>query len=341
MHFPASRSRLDEIIGRFDGRRIVIAGDFVLDRFVHGLPKRISREAPVLILRYAGEQAILGGGANTAANVASLGGVAVPVGAVGTDEAGRRLKDLFGEAGISVERVVETEGYMTPTKTRILGGGIHSIKQQVVRIDREDRLPDDPESSARLEASVLEAGDSADVLVLSDYGYGSCRPEWIARARTRRPDMPILVDARFGLGRYKGATAATPNEEELEQWAGRPVGDSDAELGSAARELLGALGARSLLVTRGSRGMALFGADEDVTWIPVHGTDQVADVTGAGDTVLATFALSLAAGAKPVEGALLANFAGGVVVMKTGTATVSAAELRDTISRDSSILAAP
>jgi rfaE bifunctional protein kinase chain/domain len=341
MHHRIARARLEAIIGGFAGRRIVVAGDFVLDRFVHGLPKRISREAPVLILRYAGEQAILGGGANTAANVASLGGAAIPVGAVGADAAGRRLRELFAEAGIPDGGVAEVSDYATPTKTRILGGGLHSIKQQVVRIDREDHLPDSPETNARIEESLIGASESADALVLSDYGYGSCRPEWVARTRARRPELPILVDARYGLFRYAGATAATPNEEELEQWSGRPVGDSDEELAEAARALRAELGANSLLVTRGSRGMALFDASGDATWIPVHGTDQVADVTGAGDTVLATFALSLAAGANPLEGALLANFAGGVVVMKAGTATVSAVELRESISRDRAILAAP
>jgi rfaE bifunctional protein kinase chain/domain len=327
-----------DLIDGFSGRAVAVAGDFVLDRFVHGFPKRVSREAPVVILRWAGEENVLGGGANTAANVASLSGAPLPAGAVGDDPEGRTLSSLFRAAGIEDSLLTVVASYATPTKTRILGGGVHSIRQQVVRIDREDGLPDSEELRTRLGRRVEEAARRAEVLVLADYGYGSCGPEWIARARAARPGIRILVDSRFRLAEYAGPDSATPNEEELERASGGSLGDSEERFLEAGRRLRSRLRSRSLLVTRGSRGMVLFEESERDTPIPVHGTDQVADVTGAGDTVTATFALAVAAGASDLEAALLANFAGGIVVMKRGTATVSPAELREAVEFDRAIL---
>ena len=335
-----ARSRLLSIVDRFAGQRIAVAGDFVLDRFVHGRPKRISREAPVLILAWSGEENVPGGGANTVANVAALEGRPLPAGAVGDDPEGRAIASLFHGAGIDASLLVSVAGYATPTKTRILGGGVHSIRQQVVRIDREAELPDDAALAARLRENVRRAATQASVLVLSDYGYGSARPEWIAAAREANPGIRILVDSRFRLTAYAGADAATPNEEELERATGETLDDAEDRFERAGRTLLTRLGAPVLLVTRGSRGMALLRASGPTLSIPVSGTAQVADVTGAGDTVMATFALALAAGASDAEAALLSNFAGGIVVMKMGTATLGRDELRETIAADRVILAA-
>ncbi|HET9794327.1 MAG TPA: PfkB family carbohydrate kinase [Thermoanaerobaculia bacterium] len=334
------RSRLVSLVDRFAGKRIAVAGDFVLDRFVHGLPKRISREAPVLILAWSREENVPGGGANTVANIAALSGDPAPAGAVGADPEGREIAALFERAGVDPSRLVEVEGYATPTKTRILGGGVHSIRQQVVRIDREDVLPEDPSLSAKLRENVRRAAADASILVLSDYGYGSSRPEWVAAARDVNPAIRVLVDSRFRLTEYAGADAATPNEEELERAAGETLGDSEERFERAGRALLGRLASPALLVTRGSRGMALFRRERPTLSIPVSGTSQVADVTGAGDTVMATFALALAAGANEAEAALLSNFAGGIVVMKTGTATLTPAELREAIERDRAVIPA-
>ncbi len=338
MSLPASRQRLLSLVEGFAGRRIAVAGDFVVDRFVHGHPKRISREAPVLILKFAREENILGGGANTAANVASLSGLALPVGAVGRDEEGRLLEALFARREIATRHLVAVDAYPTPTKTRILGGGLHSIKQQIVRLDREEPLAEDGAIAQRLRANLAEALREADVLVLSDYGYGSARPEWVGEARRARPDLPVLVDSRFRLPEFAGADAATPNEEELERTFPEPIRDSEAMFERAGRALLASLRSRALVVTRGSRGMALFERESSTRHIPVFGTDQVADVTGAGDTVMAAFALSIAAGASFLEAALLANFAGGLVVMKMGTATVTRAELRDALASERNLL---
>jgi rfaE bifunctional protein kinase chain/domain len=323
----------------FGGRRLVVAGDYVLDRFVFGHPKRVSREAPVLILRFWKEENLPGGAGNTAANVRSLGGVPLAVGAIGNDEAGRTLRRILEERGIATEGLVETPDYPTPTKTRILGGAPHSIKQQIVRYDREGHLPADTGLAGALARHLASEARGADAAILSDYGYGAASPASVAPLRAALPPgAPILVDSRHALLSYSSVDAVTPNEEELEEAAGFPIGDSDEALARAGRLMVERIGCRHVLVTLGSRGMALFSGEAQPERIPVHGTDQVADVTGAGDTVLAAFSLALASGATAREAALLANFAGGVVVMKIGTATATPEELKDAILSDRSIL---
>ncbi|HTR05052.1 MAG TPA: PfkB family carbohydrate kinase [Thermoanaerobaculia bacterium] len=338
MRFPVPRGRLLALVDALAGRRLVVAGDFVLDRFVYGHPKRISREAPVLILRFSREENLPGGAGNTAANVRALGGVPVPLGATGPDEAGRALRDAFGARGIETDGLVETPGYETPTKTRILGGAPHAIKQQIVRYDVEDVLPESAARGEEFAARLRAAARGAHGAILSDYGYGAVSPEAVPVLRAAlAPGARVCVDSRHRLPAYAGVDAATPNEEELEESAGGPL-DSDAKLDAAGAALRARMGCGSLLVTRGSRGMALFSGGSAPERIPVHGTDQVADVTGAGDTVLAAFALALAAGATPLEAALLANFAGGVVVMKMGTAVVTPEELKAAVDADRALL---
>lgn len=335
----ASRGRLLDLLPTLEGKRIVVAGDFVLDRFVFGHPKRVSREAPVLILRFWKQEDLPGGAGNTAANVRSLGGVPVSVGVVGDDEEGRTLRRLLEERGIDARGLSPAAGYPTPTKTRILGGGPHSIKQQIVRYDREAPLPEGSDAAAAVGARLTAAAAGADGAILSDYGYGAISPEAVAPLkRTLAAGKPVLVDSRHALLRYRGVDAVTPNEEEVEECVGFPLGESTETLERAGAALAERIDCPNVLVTRGSRGMALFSRGAAPKMIPVHGTDQVADVTGAGDTVLATFALALAAGASPFDAALLANFAGGVVVMKMGTATVTRNELARAIENDREIL---
>jgi D-glycero-beta-D-manno-heptose-7-phosphate kinase len=340
MSLPVSKERLLALVSSFGGRRLLVAGDYVLDRFVFGHPKRISREAPVLILRFWKEESLPGAAGNTAANVRALGGTPLPVGVIGDDPAGAALKEIFRERGIAADGLLEVAGYRTPTKTRVLAGGAHSIKQQVVRYDLEDHLPPDGAWRPRLAEKLARAAAGADGAVLSDYGYGAITPDVVAPLRAKlAPGARLLVDSRHALGSFAGVDAATPNEEELEESAGELLGDSLETLASAGDRLRRRIGCATLLVTRGSRGMALFDGETSPTLIPVHGTDQVADVTGAGDTVLAAFSLALASGASALEAALLANFAGGVVVMKTGTATASAAELSEAIASDRALTA--
>jgi D-glycero-beta-D-manno-heptose-7-phosphate kinase len=336
--FAVGRQRLLSLIPRFQGRRVVVAGDFVLDRFVYGHPKRVSREAPVLILRFWKEEMLPGGGGNTAANVRSLGGVPLPVGVVGADAEGRALREAFRSRGIDAGGLLEVARYRTPTKTRILGGAVHGIKQQIVRYDVEEPLGNDAAREAQLRDRLAEAARGADGAILSDYGYGAIAPAAVAALRATLPEgARIFVDSRHRLAEFGGVDAATPNEEELAESAGVAL-DSDAALAKAGADLRERMRCACLLVTRGSRGMSLFSDSDAPVGIPVHGTDQVADVTGAGDTVLATFALALSAGASPLEAALLANFAGGVVVMKMGTAVVTPEELTTAVEADRALL---
>lgn len=331
--FPVKRLRA--LIAGFTGKRIVVVGDLIADEYLYGKPARISREAPVLILRFTDREVRLGGAANAAHNVRALGATALPVGVLGADPAGDEVLRLFGESGIPSEGVSRTAGRLTPVKTRIMAGGYESTRQQVVRLDREPEpsLPGDVE--ARLIAAVQEAGSGADAFLVSDYGYGAVTARvFEAVIETARGHGAIVaVDSRYDLPRFRGATAATPNEPEVEALAGAELGDERA-LEKAGRVVLERLDSRYLLITRGSRGMVLLEREGPVTFLPIHGSDQIADVTGAGDTVISAFTVALAAGAGAVEAAWLANVAGGVVVMKRGTATVSPQELSESLGDD-------
>ena len=328
--------RLLDLIGRFAGQRVVMLADLVADRFLHGAPKRISREAPVLILRLERETTIPGGGANAVANVAALGGAPLPIGAVGDDVNGRELLHELEKRGVDVAGVEVDGDYQTPTKTRVLAGGRHAIKQQIVRYDVEDQWRPSSEVLASL-GSELDLSTAA-AAVLSDYGYGAVSEESVASLRQRLGDVPLLGDSRYRLDALGGLDGATPNLEEAEKLAGGPL-ESGEDLRLGGARLRQRLGMRFLLITRGSAGMSLF-EEGRVSHLPVHGTDQVADVTGAGDTVIGTFALALAAGASPLEATCLANYAGGIVVMKMGTATLDPAELRQAVEDDAALLGA-
>jgi rfaE bifunctional protein kinase chain/domain len=345
---PAT-DRLLDLVDAMAGRPVVMLVDLVADLFVTGVPKRISREAPVLILSYEGERLAPGGGANAVANVAALGGRPLLAGVVGDDAHGRGLLAELAARGVAVEGVVVRPGYRTPTKVRILGGARHAIKQQIVRYDIEEKLTLTAEERARLSAHLAACAPAgARVAILSDYGYGTVEPELVPVVRAALGDggregggdgesgghgaAVVVGDSRYRLGAFCGLDGATPNEEEAEALLGAPL-DDPGGLGPGGQSLRERLGARFLLITRGSRGMSLFRRGETVH-LPVSGTDQVADVTGAGDTVIGTFALALAAGADPLEAALLSNYAGGVVVMKMGTATLTPGELARAIRAD-------
>lgn len=326
--------RLLRRVDAMAGRPVAMLVDLVADVFVTGTPKRISREAPVLILSYQGEKLTPGGGANAVANVAALGGIPLPLGVVGDDPHGQGLLAELAGRGVNTEGIAVRPGYRTPTKVRILGGGRHSIKQQIVRYDIEETLTLDREERERFTERLRSWAGEARVAILSDYGYGAVEPAMLPRVRDALGEKATLIaDSRYRLGEFKGLDGATPNEEEAEALLGSTIEDDPERLEKAGRGLRERLGARFLLITRGSRGMSLF-RPEVSTHLPVSGTDQVADVTGAGDTVIGTFALALAAGADPLEAALLADYAGGVVVMKMGTATCSPEELKRAVETD-------
>lgn len=319
-------------IEKFASRTIVVIGDLITDEYLFGKPVRISREAPVLILSFSEREVLLGGAANAANNVHALGARVLPIGVIGRDAAGEELTALFRGAGISTDGIVTENGRTTPVKTRIMAGGYQATRQQVVRLDREPAGEPQPVTEDALLARLAALTARVDAIVISDYGYGTVTPRIFEeiKAIARRTGAIVSVDSRYQLPRFTGVTAATPNEAELEQLTGVVVDDERA-VEKAGRHLLERLDARIVLVTRGSRGMALFERDGASSFIPIHGTDEIADVTGAGDTVISTFSLVLASGGTPLEAASLANVAGGVVVMKRGTATVSPTELRQAL----------
>jgi len=326
------RHRLLDTVAGFRGRTIVVVGDLIADEYLFGKPARISREAPVLILRFTEREILLGGAANAAHNVHALGARALPIGVVGRDAAGDELLTLFRAAGVPTDGIVTENGRTTPVKTRIMAGGYQATRQQVVRLDREPAGELQAITEDALVARLTALAERADAILLSDYGYGTVTPRAFERIRAiaRRSGAVVSVDSRYQLPRFTGITAATPNEAELEQLVGA-ASDDERGVEKAGRQLLERLDARLLLVTRGSRGLALLERDGATTFIPIHGTDEIADVTGAGDTVISTFTVALACGAAPIDAATLANMAGGIVVMKRGTATVSPSELGDAL----------
>lgn len=326
-------NRLLELVDRMTDVPVLLLIDPIVDRFLHGSPKRISREAPVLILRWEREQGAPGGGANTAANIRALGGRPLPVGFLGDDETARELEAELAALDVPTSGLVRRRGWTTPTKTRIVAGFSTGTKQQVLRYDREEIWATTAAERGELASRLAAWAARARVAVLSDYGYGSVLPGLVPAVRASLVDGgQVLVDSRFRLAEFAGADGATPNEEEAELLWGGPL-DASPGIELAGAALRRRLAAAFLLITRGNRGMALF-TEQGTAHVPVHGTEPVADGTGAGDTVIGTLALALAAGASPLEAALLANYAGGLVVLKRGTATVSAEELRDAVATD-------
>jgi D-glycero-beta-D-manno-heptose-7-phosphate kinase len=323
-------AQLLALVGALRGRSVAVIGDVVADEFVYGRIARVSREAPVLILEYDSTEVVPGGAGNAANNVASLGGRAALAAVVGRDETGQRLLRALHKR-VDPRRVVRPAGHPTPVKTRILAGGIHSAKQQVVRIDRSVANGFDDRVRAAFERQAVAVCVGADAVLVSDYGSGLVTPALVRRVRAaldhESAPIPMLIDTRHRLLDYRGLTACTPNESEVEQALGVRINDNLKVLEKAGRDLLERTRMRAVLITRGSRGMALFVKGAPTLHIPIYGSDEIADVTGAGDTVMATMALALGAGATFELAAGLANYAGGLVVMKRGTATVSAAEL--------------
>jgi D-glycero-beta-D-manno-heptose-7-phosphate kinase len=318
-------NRLSQVLEKFKGRRVAVLGDLVADVFVYGEIARISREAPVLVLNQRETQIVPGGGGNAIHNLHALGATPIPLGIVGDDPEGHELVQFFKRLGIDTRGIRMEASWRTPTKTRILAGAVHSQRQQIVRLDSGGIL----KGSVRMRDRFREKLPECDALLVSDYGYGTITPELVAHLRQK--GIPTTVDSRFSLESFTEMTAATPNEPEVEADLGITIGNNMEKLESAGRALLRRLKHQALLITRGKDGMALFERGKKTEHIPVYGSDEIADVTGAGDTVIATFTLALAAGATFSEAARLANYAGGIVVMKYGTRPVMYEELKKAV----------
>jgi rfaE bifunctional protein kinase chain/domain len=335
MNKPAREGdRLRKLVESFPNVTVTVVGDLVADEFVFGEISRVSREAPVLILKHRERTVVPGGGANAVYNLADLGVNVLPVGVVGDDEPGRLLIKAFRRKHIPVTGVLKDKSFATVTKTRILAGMAHSARQQVVRVDREPVAEPNQHLQRELVLAAREYAHASDALLVSDYGYGAATPQILNAIRGKGWDsIPITLDSRFRLLEYQGITAATPNEPEIEDLMNMKIGQDWTRLVTAGEQVLAKMKLQSLVITRGRDGMVVFNNRHKPIDIPIHGSDQVTDVTGAGDTVIATFTAALAAGATTEEAAYLANYAGGIVVMKRGTATVSQQELLQAIEQ--------
>jgi rfaE bifunctional protein kinase chain/domain len=317
----------------FSHLRVAVAGDLICDHYVSCEPRGLSREAPVMVLRHVGERCAAGGAANVARNVRALGAATSCLGAVGRDERGREVLELLERDGIDVSGVQSLASWTTPTKTRVIAAEVRRWPQQVLRIDRDPAHPLEESVGRALRDTVRARAGRLDALVVSDYGYGAVGDELATAARDlAAAGATVVLDPRRRVAGFEGVTALTPNVGEL---AGLVGVDSSSlseprALARAALTLLDSTGARFALITRGNEGMALWGEGlpAEGVLVAASGSGNVTDVTGAGDTSAAVFALALAAGSEPVFAMQLANAAAGVVVMEGGTATCSAAALR-------------
>lgn len=326
----AAADRLMDLIDRFHQARVLVVGDLTLDEFLTGQVERISREAPVLIIRHEGTRQVPGGGANAVYNLAQLGAQVNAVGFIGKDEQGRALRHIFAAAGINTDGVIEDGERPTVTKTRISGHARQSVTQQIVRVDRKsDELPS-LELQMQLADYIKQQVGAVDAIVCSDYGDGTLTQPVIEAALTH---SRCVVDSQKFIRRYGGATIFTPNLPEAELAVGyslvKPSGEVDVNLiRQAGQDLLELTQAQQILITRGEDGMSLFDRTGTERHIPAFNRTDVFDVTGAGDTVVAALTLGLTAGASPWEAAVLGNLAASIVVRQFGTTTTSATEMK-------------
>src|SRR6266446_5322072 len=321
-----TNQRLLKIVESFPRVSVAVLADLVADEFIFGEIARVSREAPVLILKHRERTVVPGAGANAIYNLADLGVNVLPIGVVGDDEPGRLLLKAFRQKHIPISGIMKLKGRSTVTKTRILAGQTHSSRQQVVRVDREPENGLDAHTTRELILATTQYAKAADALLVSDYGYGAATPQILnaVRAKNSLNGVAVTLDSRYRMLEYSGITAATPNEPEVEEALNVKIGTDTERLYAAGKTILQKMKMDSLIITRGRHGMVSFERGNKPVEIPIHGTEDVADVTGAGDTVIATFTAALAAGADTEDAARIANCAGGIVVMKRGTATVSA-----------------
>ena len=325
------QERLISIIRRFPQRKVLVVGDSVADQFVYGAISRVSREAPVFILRHEHTETTPGGAANCAMNLASLGAAVGLVSVAGEDEAGRALTEKLQSARVDCSGLITSPSLQTTTKVRILAGQAHSTRQQVIRIDYEGQALSDFRLRRSLQEQVDKQASAADAVIISDYNYGVVNADIVntIRERANLRGIPVLVDSRFQLPNYTGFTSATPNEEEVETLLGKAL--AEGELNSAGQQIRERLGYRALLITSGGRGMTLLEEGVDALHIDAVGAREPVDGTGAGDTVIATYTLALASDASYPDAARLANYAGGLVVMKRGTASITSQELEHSV----------
>lgn len=317
-----TRERLEELLAAVVGRRVLIVGDVMLDRYVWGRVRRISPEAPVPVVEVERETTLAGGAANVARTVRALGGVPLLLGVIGDDAGGAELRTLLTDDRIDAGHLLVDPRRRTTVKTRIF-----AEKQQVCRVDREERNDLDAAARQGLTESGKGLVEDCEALLLSDYGKGVLSAGLIRSLVALAGERPSVVDPKQDhFDAYSGVTTATPNHSEAAGAVG--MRDDYENLDAVAAALFAGTGPRSLLITCGGRGMRLYEGPGEPARVIETVAREVFDVTGAGDTVSGVLALALASGAGLFEGALLANLAAGVVVGKIGAASVRAEELR-------------
>ncbi len=320
---------MHDLVTSLAGKRVLVVGDVMLDEYIWGAVRRVSPEAPVPVVETQRRTFVPGGAANAANNVVSLGGRALLGGVVGADAAADHLRDTLRQQDVRTDGLVVEPGRPTTCKTRVV-----AHHQQIVRVDHEQRGPLSPAAEQRLLAWVEETLPAVDACILSDYGKGVVSPELAGRLLdlARRANRPVVVDPKGAdCLKYRGATVVKPNLHEAERFTRTEV-QTDADLLTVGGQLLEMLDGTAVLITRGAHGMSLFRAGRPVVHIPSVARD-VFDVTGAGDTVIGTLALALAAAVPLERAADLANRAAGVAVSKVGTAPVTHAELVQAVAR--------
>ncbi len=322
-----------EVTRNFSGKKIIVWGDYILDEYIYGYTRRISREAPVLILSYKTSQFLLGGAGNSLLNLKKLGADPIPVGVLGQNASGKQVINIIKSYGISTQYLMSLKNYHTPSKTRILAGEEHTRKQQILRIDKESKVPDTIKVNTFITNALKNLINKCDALLISDYNYHTVKKSIYNDLipHFKKSEIPVALDSRFRLLDFKSATILTPNENEARKALGIDIYDVIRSPKKLGNQILEKTNSDAILLTRGSNGMTLFQKNKKSYNINIYGNDEIVDVTGAGDTVISALTLAMSVGAGLKEAAKIANFAAGIVVMKKGTATVSLEELEEAI----------
>jgi len=329
-----NKEKLLNVIDKIQGSEVLIIGDMIADIYLEGTISRISREAPVLVLEQAAEKVVAGGAANVVNNAATLGGKVHAAGLLGEDNGAKGLTEILEGRGVDVAGFIKDANRDTISKTRVIAGGRTTVSQQIVRIDKESKEPMSSDHETELSKYLAKVLPKVKGVVLSDYGSGTITEKLKNQIfdYCHQNNIPTIVDSRYDILRFKTVDYIKQNDAELAAAVGRTL-NNEEELMEAGKELLQKMEAKGVLITRGEQGMTLFMADGSVDNIPVSDKSEVFDVSGAGDTCVATVILALAAGVEPLTAATLSNFASGIAVRKMGTSTVSAKELRDYITK--------
>ncbi|MBD3414763.1 MAG: hypothetical protein GF421_10075 [Candidatus Aminicenantes bacterium] len=329
-----NKKKLLEIIDSFHGKKIAVWGDYILDEYLFGYTRRISREAPVLILSYKNSRFSLGGAGNSLLNLKALGAYPVPVGVLGSNQSGNEVLSIVKNYGLNSDYLVQDSQYKTPSKTRIMAGEELTKKQQILRIDKESKVPDTKKIKNFLVSALKHCSRTMDAVLISDYNYLTVKKDIYKELlpHFKKSSIPVALDSRFRLMDFQNTTISTPNENEAKRALGIDIYDDFGSPEKAGAELLKRTGSDSLLLTRGSKGMILFQKNKKSYNINIFGTNEIVDVTGAGDTVISAMTLAISTGAELENAADIANYAAGIVVMKKGTGTVTVKELKEAIA---------